>query len=529
MNRKADDRGRRASGRILRYLPPPILHPVVFSSLCGVLLALSYPRPGLGFLAWFALVPLFYAIRSARSGFHAFGLGYLAGFVFYSISMHWMTHVTSLGWLLLSVMESFYIAVFAWLVYLGKRTRWSAVFKILWAASAWTLTEFMRSEIPVFGFGWNLIAYSQASCPAMIQAASVIGTYGLGFLIVCANVCLAKLFLKEKKRPRGAAAALFTSVLLIICGVFVYGEWRLKGEEKPEEFLRVSVLQGNIPQSLKWAPVAREKILEIYSKLTELASLDMADLVIWPEASFPGYFNRDFQSETVKRLPVLFGTPLLIGGLHWEAEKEVYNSAYFLDKSGEITQRYDKLHLVPFGEYIPLKPFFFWLTPIADALGISDFSPGKDAVIFRWAREEWPFGVLICFEDVLPGLARGLASRGAKFLAVITNDAWFMDTAAPFQHLQASIFRAVETGLPVVRAANTGVSGFVSSRGEVLSTVKNEKEKETFIAGRATYDLPLTTRKTIYSGGGWRFPYFSIVLFTFLAVLMMRRGMHEKI
>ncbi|HOE68046.1 MAG TPA: apolipoprotein N-acyltransferase [Candidatus Omnitrophota bacterium] len=492
----------------------------------GILLALSFPHPGWGWIAWVALIPLFYAIRSAQSGLSAFGLGYLAGFVFFSVSMQWMTHVTAVGWLLLAILESFFIGVFAYLVYLGKQTSWPVFCKVLWTASAWTLTEYARSEVPVFGLGWNLLAYSQASCPVMIQIANAGGAYGLGFLIAVVNVSLAKLCLFEKKRKRGVTAGLFASALLVLFGTYAYGEWQLAEAKPAEEFLRVTVLQGNIPQSLKWAPVAREKIIEVYSKLTELASLSQSDLAVWPEASFPGYFNRDLLAEVVKRRIRELGVPVLLGGLHWESREEVYNSAYFVDRNGETGQRYDKLNLVPFGEYIPLKRIFFWLTPIADALGISDFSMGKDAVLFRWAREAWPFGTLICFEDVVPSLAREFAARGATFLAVITNDAWFLDTGAPFQHLQASIFRAVENGIPVVRSANTGVSGFITHRGEVSKTVTGNNGKETFVTGLTTHDIPLISRITWYRRGGWMFPHATLIVFMVLSVVMWRRRSH---
>lgn len=506
-----------------------ILRPSFLSLLTGVLLTLSYPFPGWKFLAWVALIPLFYALRLTSSGAQALGLGYLAGFVFFTLSMHWLVHVTLVGWLLLAAFEALFFAVFAWLVFWGKRTEWPTICKILWTASSWTLTEFIRSEIPVFGFGWNLLAYSQAFSPVMIQSASLVGAYGLGFLIVMVNVTLAKLFRPEKRRERGVAASLFSFAVLIFLGNFIFGEWRLLEEKQPEEYLRVSVLQGNIPQSLKWAPVAREKIVGIYSRLSELASTDQTDLVIWPEASFPGYFNRDFQSEIVQNLALKLSLPMLIGGLHRVTDHEIYNSAYLMDKSGGIRQRYDKLHLVPFGEYIPLKSLFFWLTPIADALGISDFSVGATSEIFRWAREEWPFGVLICFEDVLPSLARALTAQGASFIAVITNDAWFLDTSAPFQHLQGSIFRAVENGVPVVRAANTGVSGFISRRGEVLKTVMDENQKKTFVTGFATYDLPLLTRPTVYRTIGWMFPYFVAGLLALLTIFMIRKNIHGSL
>jgi apolipoprotein N-acyltransferase len=298
----------------------------------------------------------------------------------------------------------------------------------------------------------------------------------------------------------------------------------LEKPAEPKEYLRVSVVQGNIPQSVKWELMAKEKILEIYEKLTQLAALEQPDLILWPEAAFPGYFNRDLQAERISRLAREIQTPLLIGGLEWESEKESYNSAYFLKKDGASSQRYDKLRLVPFGEYIPLKFIFGWLTPVANALGISDFSAGATPVVFRWAREDWPFGVLICFEDFFSDLARDLADRGAKFLVVITNDAWFGKTGAPFQHLQASIFRAIENGVPVVRAANTGVSAFVSLQGRVLATVKDARGEELFVMGQKTLDLPLLTNRTLFRRGGFLFPYFAIALFLIMSIWVIRRN-----
>lgn len=497
--------------------------PISLSFLSGVLLALAFPYPGWGWLAWIALAPLLYAIRSAEEGVQALGYGAIAGAVFFAVSLHWLTHVTALGWILLVLIEIPYFMIFAWLVYCGKKARWPKALNVIWIASAWTVMEYIRSEMPVFGLGWNLLAYSQSAELVMIQSANLIGAYGLGFLIVIVNVCFSELLWPAKKRGRGTIAMFLAVILIILSGILFYGELNLKERRAPEEYLRVSALQGNIPQSLKWAPIAKEKIIEVYSKLTELASFDQVDLIVWPEAAFPGYLNRDVQGVAVSNLARSFGTPLLIGSLYWDGKKEAFNSAFFIDKTGAVTQRYDKLRLVPFGEYIPWKTFFFWLTPFADALGISDFVPGKKAVIFEWAREEWPFGVLICFEDVIPSLARDLAGRGAKFICVLTNDAWFGKTSAAHQHFQASIFRAVENGVPVVRAANTGISGMISYLGEVLQTLKGENGKEIFVTGQVTYDLPLLTKDTFYRKGGWLFPYFVFVFFLFLFIGALRK------
>jgi len=495
--------------------------PQFLAALSGILLAICYPTIGWGFCAWFALIPLLTVLYRAHDLSRALGYGLIAGITFFCFSMHWLTHVSTLGWVILVLMESIYVMVFAWLAYRGIKSKRSVGFKILWIALAWTIPEILRSEIPIFGFGWNLLAYSQSSYVLLIQFANILGAYGLGFLIAFVNASI--FYIRINDKGRKMAFRLVTLSVLVLAGLLSYGKMTFSKRVEPKEYLRVSVLQGNIPQSVKWAVMAKEKILDIYERLTQLAALDQPDLIIWPEAAFPGYFNRDLQAERISRLAQEVQTPLLIGALRWVSEEEVYNSAYLLGKDGAFQKHYDKLRLVPFGEYIPLKFFLGWLTPIADALGVGDFSAGADSVVFRWGRSEWPFGVLICFEDVFTDLARYLVSRDAKFLVVITNDAWFGHTGAPFQHLQSSIFRAVENGVAVVRAANTGVSAFISFRGEVLGTVKNEKGEEIFTFGQKTLDLPLVAQDTFYRRGGWMFPYAAAGLFLIMSIAIIQR------
>jgi len=505
-----------------KSIPYSVLRtPYLYQIISGLFLALCFPSTGWGFLAWFALVPLLASLHHAQSHSQALGFGLITGMVFFCFSIHWLTHVSTVGWLIVVLMESVYIMVFAWLSYVGIKSQKPVIFKVVWIALAWTVAEVLRSEMPVFGFGWNLLAYSQSAYIPYIQFANVLGAYGLGFLVVLVNASLLYAWFRRKEWKTALSLAAF--VALILAGLWGYGIMVLAKPVVPPEYLRVSVLQGNIPQSVKWELMAKEKILETYEKLTQLAALEQPDLIIWPEAAFPGYLNRDLQAERISRLAQEVQTPLLIGGLEWESEKESYNSAYFLGKEGAFGQRYDKLRLVPFGEYIPLKFIFGWMKPVADALGISDFSGGKDPVVFRWAREDWPFGVLICFEDVFLSLAQDLADHDAKFLVVITNDAWFGKTGAPFQHLQASIFRAVENGVAVVRAANTGVSAFVSHQGRVLATVKDARGEETFSMGLKTLDLPLVTERTFYRQGGFLFPYFVLGLFLVLGIALVRK------
>ncbi|MFH1800975.1 MAG: apolipoprotein N-acyltransferase [Candidatus Omnitrophota bacterium] len=492
--------------------------PYLYQVVSGLLLALSFPSSGWGFLAWLALVPLLASLHHAQNNSQALGFGLISGILFFLCSIHWLTHVSTLGWLIVTLMESIYIMIFAWLAYAGIKSSKPIIFKVLWISLAWTVTEFLRSEMPVSGFGWNLLAYSQSSYVTLIQFASVLGAYGFGFLIALVNASLFYAWFERKNRK--TALGLVAVIVCVLAGLWGYGKLTLAKFLDPKEYLRVSVVQGNIPQSVKWELMAKEKILEIHEKLTRLAALEQTDLIIWPEAAFPGYFNRDLQAERISRLAEEIQTPLLLGGLEWESEKESYNSAYFLEKSGASGQRYDKLRLVPFGEYVPLKSIFGGLKPIADALGISNFNAGAVPVIFRWAREDWPFGVLICFEDIFLDLARDLADRDAKFLVVITNDAWFGKTSAPFQHLQASIFRAIENGVSIVRAANTGVSAFVSHQGRVLATVKNANGEETFVMGQKTFDLPLVAERTLFRRGGHVFPHIATACFLILGLFL---------
>jgi apolipoprotein N-acyltransferase len=299
---------------------------------------------------------------------------------------------------------------------------------------------------------------------------------------------------------------------LLLVAVAIFG-WSRLLSFNPSSFLRVSVLQGNIPQLLKWDSRYQDEILRIYLNLTELASYDSPQLIVWPEAAYPGFFNREPQAEHIKALVRKIQIPLLVGSPHQE-EKGFTNSAHLLDRAGEAAGRYDKIRLVPFGEYVPWKPIFGFLERYAYALGVSDFSAGKDFTVFRWEDSGPRFSVLICFEDIFPDLARKLVSRGADFLTVITNDAWFGRSSAPYQHLQGSIFRAIENGVSIVRAANTGVSGFINARGEVVERVRNQEGKDTFVMGGTTYPVALSKEETLYRRGGWLFPHACLMILT---------------
>ncbi len=486
--------------------------------LSGFLLVLAFPNFSFGFLAWFALVPWILSSQKATNRTQAFLGGFSGGILFFALSMSWIIHVVWFGWIFVACFEALFWGVFSLLVYEGRMIR-PVFLRMFWIACSWSLLEFFRSEIPILGLPWNLLAASQTANLSILQSVNLFGAYGLGFVIALVNAGLAELILnwritKSMARPLGFGA-LFLGFIFI--ALFAYGKKSLNAYETSGT-VRTAVLQGNIAQEIKWSPEAKAKILQIYLKMTELAAGTQPDLIVWPEASFPGYLNVDPDVvqviETVRRIKV----PALIGSPHLETQAIAYNSAYLFDSEGNLSARYDKQHLVPFGEYVPFSSIFKWLQPIAYALGVSDFSAGKTPLVFRLPRVGFPFSTLICFEDVFPDLARQFVKDGARFLVVITNDAWFGESQAPYQHLQCSILRAVENGVPVVRAANTGISGMIDAKGREINRVRNEKGRDIFSFGWVTESLRISVSPTLFQRGGFIFPYLNLVFWGILLV-----------
>jgi len=278
--------------------------------------------------------------------------------------------------------------------------------------------------------------------------------------------------------------------------------------------MRVSIIQGNIPQELKWSGESEDFIFDRYLELTSKAQKDKPDLIIWPEASLPVVLEEDITyydslSRLVKedKVPLLFGAVTQRDGLY-------YNSALLIAKDGGLAGRYDKVHLVPFGEYIPLRDVFPFLQTVVP---IGDIEAGKDYVLFKFpnpkSQIQNKLGVLICFEDLFPEISREYAKRGADLLVNITNDAWYKYTSAPYQHLQASVFRAVENRLPLARCANTGVSCFISADGRIIAVVRNSLGEDIFIRGFLTQDITgVKIDPTFYTRFGDLFPGICLLL-----------------
>lgn len=478
--------------------------------LSAVLLILSFPKAEFSFLPWIALVPWFLALRKQKPK-NTFLLSYLMGLVFFSGTIYWLNYVTGLGFTILVCYLALYFAIFglAFSTVIDTRRRtWRTG---LIVACVWVSLEYVRAHL-FTGFGWALLGYSQYSFLPIIQISDITGAYGVSFLIVLVNVCVFQLI--EKCRMKNAKCKIVLPVfyaVLVISAMLGYGYFRLNQPVRGQK-IKVAVVQGNIPQQMKWDPKARDEILEQYSFLTKVGNLDRPHLIIWPETSVPGYLENEPEllNEIASLSVDISPSYLLVGTPHLTKENELYNSASLLF-SGDIKARYDKLHLVPFGEFLPFRKFF---SRFSFAQLITDFSPGREYTVF--STDEHPlkikFSVLICFEDTVSRLARKFRLGGADFLINMTNDAWFSASSEPYQHVQASVFRAVENRMNVVRSANTGVSCFIDPYGQITNRVKDDAGRDIFIEGIETKELEIGFGYSFYTKFGDIFAWCCLLM-----------------
>ncbi|MCR4336445.1 MAG: apolipoprotein N-acyltransferase [Candidatus Omnitrophica bacterium] len=542
-----------------------MLRAIILSLISAVLLVLAYPSFHLWPLIWIGLIPLLIAL-DGKNKKQAFALGYLCGFLFFGGTLYWFIHVTLPGAILLIAYLSLYFALFA-LGYVSFRTcgeplrgtldeshrdsssldprprspfaKQKAPWPLVLATSAmrlstspliiisslWVCLEFIRAKF-LSGFGWVCLGHSQYQILPLIQMTDVTGIYGLSFVIVMVNVWLKNFFVGQKHI--GLAQSKFVvGILILILG---YGFFQIKTQSliKPSATVKVSVIQANIPQSLKWDPQEWKETFQKYLLMTRQASEDSPDLIIWPETAFPGYvWENPQQFEDLKDFIAKLQIPLLFGMVTMEGEK-YYNSAVLLSKEGDVAEKYDKLHLVAFGEYLPLRKILsllegFILIPSAD------FTAGEKLTLFPLdlSHPGLKFSVLICFEDTLSYVSRRLVNHGADVLVNITNDAWFHDTNAPFLHLQAAIFEAVENRRPLIRAANTGVSCFIDPLGRIRRSLAQKMGRETYVAGNVfeRMDVAQHRPKTFYTKFGDVFTY---LCFFCILIIVFRKIRHYK-
>jgi apolipoprotein N-acyltransferase len=443
-----------------------------WAALSGGLLVLSFPIVNLWPVAWFFLVPLLLCIRG-KKGKDAFLLGAFAGAIAYLGLIYWVVvAVHRYGniplplaipiLLLLVIYLSLYWGAFAFLAsYVREKGEWIA---LLTFPALWVGLEYLRSFL-LSGFPWALVGYSQYLNTPIVQIADITGVYGVSFLLILCNTLLFLWIVRWRGR-KGVPLQVTIFTIVLVALAFAYGYWKIKTPLTTDKKLTIGVAQGNIEQDVKWDQGFQKETLEIYRKLSLELSKASPHLVIWPETAVPAYFpSGTGLDQKVMAIPHQLNTYLLFGSLSSRKQGEevkVYNSAYLISPRPRILSRYDKMHLVPFGEYVPLSSFFPFFNSL---VGIGNITPGEEVVVFQLPHGK--FGTLICFEVIFPELCRKFVRNGADFMVTITNDAWFGRTSAPYQHLAQATFRSIENRIWLVRAANTGVSAFIDPWGRI--------------------------------------------------------------
>jgi len=442
-----------------------------------VLTALSFPDASIGFLAFVAPVPLIIAAAWAQRDRQAVLAGWLAAIVMWLINVPWVIPVMSkYGGLPLPVGVLIYIAMaiylgifgafFAWIVYrLAPRgaglTVWLAV------PAAWITVEWARTWL-LTGFPWHLISEALINMPELALPARWIGPYGLGFILLVVSTLLARSV--EGFIDKRSATPFILVAAMIVGGWWAVGRAGLVSvrlSTENESKLAVAALQPDIAQEVRWDPEKTYSIFEGVAEQTDEAIAKGATLIVWPESTIPLLYDETpFWKQFVEERTARFGVDILLGSVARTADGTRYTNSALLVRDGATVARYDKIRLVPFGEYVPLKKALFFAEKLVKAVG--DFEPGHDPGPLQGRV---PYGLAICYEVVYPSIPAESVRRGAELLVTITNDAWFDVSAAPYQHLAMARMRAIETGRWMVRAGTTGISAIVDPTGSVLSEI----------------------------------------------------------
>jgi apolipoprotein N-acyltransferase len=551
----------------------------------GLLCTGCFPPFNQAWLCWFALTPLISAVWfSGKNSNHRWLrnllLGYATGIVFFTLTFSWLGSLGVLfenSWLRgLSLVLSFYLGIhfafWSWFCGLIRPStaapkafggsasnshvnKWNAMLararepmvaalsspwqrsaNNLWLAfllaSAWVAHEWIRGWL-FGGFGWNGLGVALHANWPIIQVAEFTGVTGLSFVIAFANVIAVttplRLFLEARTHQMRPHWDLNLTMLGLV-GLLLFG-WHAARNPSRTKPLRVAAVQANVSQNQKFDPQFTRKIFDQFARLSTIAlrANPAPDLLVWPESSMPDPV-RDENTESYRFVMDFSRSTkmdLLLGTIDVEDGHD-YNAALLVSDAGQRMQIYRKLHLVPFGEYIPLRHSFPLFAAVAGKWVPGDFAAGKDYTLFRLTNGDAQVAPLICFEDTIGDLTRRFVLRGANLLANVTNDGWFLHSAGSEQHLTNAVFRCVETRRPMVRAANTGVTCFVNEFGRVRQIFRDENGS-TFTEGVLTgdVDIPIARELTFYSQHGELFAklcaWVTLIAIVVVAVQSVRR------
>ena len=521
----------------------------ILAVLSALLLFLSFPNLNLFPFAWVAMVPFFIALTRATGWKSAFWIGYLTGFLFFAgllpaillLYPYANIFATLVGYLLLVGYTALYFAVFA--VLLRFVPRRSNILFSLFAACIWTALEWVRSWL-ITGFPWGSIGYSQWNNLPGIQIASLVGVHGISFVIVLFNAGIVTLICNRHQWRQEIWGVILPLILMLFC--FGYGIIQLQNADPLDqdtsamdqtnvETLKVALIPGNIPQLQKWDLRQFPKILQRYIGLTHKASREDPALIVWPETAtrsgaltgeWPTYYRRFSQMLHDTGIPILLGTAnrgetaKAIGQFSKSTEKrdtDIYNRVLSITPDGKIHGDYAKMHLVPFGEYVPLAhllpdfiPNFIQFEPFAHGKAVN-LLPVFD-VKNKTDTRKIEVGASICFESVFPDEFRRPVKMGANVMGIFTNDAWFKGTAFPELHLSMAPFRAIENRIAVFRCANGGFTCVVDKFGRITTSLITPDTAEEILIASVPLLSSMEREQTLYTRYGDWFPTFCALI-----------------
>lgn len=470
--------------------------PLIGSS---VLLSLAFPGASLWPLAYVGLVPLLFWLRG--KGYREAFLGAtLTGFVFYCITFVWFASLTywsgGIVFLGLGLLFAGFAAFWGITAVINCFLhRWMPAGALFIFPAVWVLMEYVHNHIAT-GFGWGSLGYTQWNILPVAQLSSIGSVYIVSFYIVLVSV-LIYMLVANIRRPKPTIAS-FAAIVILLIAIPIWGRTQMRQPDMSSS-LRVGIVQPNFSLDVKWNIDHRDYMLDVQRRLTHSIAAKGVELVVWPESSLYGYLVDEMPK--IRRIIRGKKIYLLTGSNHYAIDESsidgdirFYNSAFLVDPRGRILDRYDKRHLAPFGEYVPLQNFLPFVEKIVPL--ISDFSAGKDNTLFEIDGRR--FCVLICFENSFPHLVRDSGRLGADFLIQISNDGWFGHTSQPKQEVALAVFRAIENGATIVRGTNTGISCFIDPWGRISGIVRTPLGETVFARGISVETISTISHETFY-------------------------------
>ena len=535
--------GRRNTPVIMRGPLLKVFRDVAVAALSGAMMYAAFPDVDLSAFAWVALAPLL-LVASQKGPWGGFLLFYAAGGVFFPGVFHWILEIsgyTLLHHAILAVYLGAFFALFG-LVFAFVSGRLGHVAAFIAAPFLWVSLEYLRSNMFFMALPWALLSHSQYRNPLVIQIASLTGAYGVSFLIVLVNAslaCLVRFLLSlrnsagSRLKPNRGEAVLVSATAVLLLFVVGYGYVKTRSPVSGDP-VKIALVQGNIDQSMKWDPKYSADIMGIYTNLTLEAVEDFPSLVVWPETATPRAinFDRTLYSK-VKELADSEGVHILLGSAQLHKFRvndpkaaKYYNSAFLIapERSEQGDRRYDKVRLLPFGEYLPYKEKIPW-----SLIGIKEtggYLAGERYKILN--HPQVALGVTICWENLFPDVVREFVKKGAQCIVNITNEAWFGTTAAPYQFLSMSVLRAVENRIYVLRCANTGISCFIDPCGRVVERIEDETGTDIFVRGVLGGSIVPAEKTTFYTVYGDWLVYISLALSVLFLASALFKNPHSQ-